>query len=51
VRFLGEPGETERQMMRHHLREAVPVNAAQRVWSELAGLSAGPGPLAAGASA
>ena len=51
VRFLGEPGETERQLMRHHLREAVPVDAARRVWSELAGLSDGPGPLVAGVSA
>jgi UDP-N-acetylglucosamine--N-acetylmuramyl-(pentapeptide) pyrophosphoryl-undecaprenol N-acetylglucosamine transferase len=35
VRFLGAPGAEERERMRHHLREAVPSNAAQRVWSEL----------------
>ena len=36
--------------MRRHLREAVPADAAKRVWSELAGLSAGPGALVAGVS-
>lgn len=35
VRFLGAPGAEERERMRHHLREAVPANAAQRVWTEL----------------
>ena len=50
VRFLGEHGEIERRLMRRHLREAVPADAARRVWSELAGLSAGPGALVAGVS-
>jgi UDP-N-acetylglucosamine:LPS N-acetylglucosamine transferase len=35
VRFLGAPGAEERERMRHHLREAVPADAAQRVWTEL----------------
>ena len=35
MRFLGAPGAEERERMRHHLREAVPADAAQRVWTEL----------------
>ena len=35
VRFLGDDGRDERERMRHHLRAAVPADAAQRVWAEL----------------
>jgi UDP-N-acetylglucosamine--N-acetylmuramyl-(pentapeptide) pyrophosphoryl-undecaprenol N-acetylglucosamine transferase len=39
VRFLGEDGAEERERMRHHLRAAVPPDAARRVWEELEGLA------------
>ena len=39
VRFLGEDGREERERMRHHLRAAVPADAASRVWAELDGLA------------
>lgn len=42
VRFLGDAGQSERQIMRHHLREAVPIDAANRVWSELVQVSTDP---------
>ena len=35
IRFLSASGAEERDRMRHHLREAVPANAARRVWTEL----------------
>lgn len=39
VRFLGDDGVEERERMRHHLRAAVPPDAASRVWRELASLA------------
>ncbi|MEM9800295.1 MAG: glycosyltransferase [Planctomycetota bacterium] len=39
VRFLGREGDEERERMRHHLRSAVPDDAARRVWSELSVLA------------
>ncbi|MEM8713301.1 MAG: glycosyltransferase [Planctomycetota bacterium] len=40
VRFLGPDGIHERERMRRHLRAAVPLNAAVRVWSELETMAA-----------
>ncbi|QDV08210.1 UDP-N-acetylglucosamine--N-acetylmuramyl-(pentapeptide) pyrophosphoryl-undecaprenol N-acetylglucosamine transferase MurG [Planctomycetes bacterium Poly30] len=39
VRFLGAGGRDERERMRRHLRAAVPLNAASRIWGELSALS------------
>lgn len=38
VRFLGADGQDERVRMRRQLRSAVPTNAADRVWEEVAAL-------------
>ncbi len=38
VRFLGPEGAAERDRMRGHLRAAVPLDAATRVWDELSQL-------------
>ena len=38
VRFLGPKGAQERDRMRRHLRAAVPLDAAQRIWGELSRL-------------
>ncbi|MFT5731431.1 MAG: UDP-N-acetylglucosamine--N-acetylmuramyl-(pentapeptide) pyrophosphoryl-undecaprenol N-acetylglucosamine transferase [Planctomycetota bacterium] len=39
VRFLGADGMDERDRMRRHLRAAVPLDAASRIWGELERLS------------
>ncbi len=41
VRFLGPDGLEDRDRMRRHLRAAVPLDAASRVWGELNDLSLG----------
>lgn len=40
VRFLGPDGLHDRERMRRHLRAAVPLDAAERVWSELETMAA-----------